>query len=41
MDEVDEALDSIGYTREDLEYMDEDERAEALEEAGLDPEDWG
>ncbi len=40
MDEIDEALDSIGYTREDLEFMDEDERAEILEDAGLDPDDW-
>jgi hypothetical protein len=39
-DEIDEALDSIGYTREDLEFMDEDERAEVLEDAGLDPDDW-
>ncbi len=40
MDEVDDALDSIGYSREDLEFMDDDERAEILEEAGLDPDDW-
>ena len=40
MDEIDDALDSIGYTRDDLEFMDEDERAEILEEAGLDPDDW-
>ena len=40
MDELDEALEYIGYTREDLEYMDDEERAEVLEEAGLDPDDW-
>ena len=31
-EEIDDALDSIGYTRDDLEFMDEDERAEILEE---------
>ena len=39
-DEIDDALDSIGYIRDDLEFMDDDERAEILEEAGLDPDDW-
>ena len=40
LDEVDEALSSVGLDRFDLEMMDEDERAEALEDAGLDPEDF-
>ena len=30
----------LGYTRDDLEFMDEEERAEILEDAGLDPDDW-
>lgn len=39
-DEVEEALASVGLDRYDLEDMDEEERREALEEAGLDPDDW-
>lgn len=33
-------LESAGLFREDLEFMDEDERREVLEEAGLDPEEF-
>ena len=33
-------LESAGLFREDLEVMDEDERREVLEEAGLDPEEF-
>ena len=33
------AFDNIGYTREDQEFMDEDERAEILEKAGIGPDD--
>ena len=40
IDEVDEALSSVGLDRFDLEMMDDDERAEALEDAGLDPDDF-
>lgn len=37
---MDEALSSVGLDRFDLEMMDDDERAEALEDAGLDPDDF-
>ena len=30
-----------GYSRDDLEFMDADERAEILEEAGYEPDDFG
>lgn len=33
-------LSLAGLDATDLEYMDEDERREALEEAGLDPDDY-
>ena len=33
-------LESAGLFREDLEFMDEDERREVLEEAGLDPDEF-
>ena len=38
-DVVDE-LDIYGLDRDDLELMDEDERREALEDSGLDPDDF-
>ena len=40
LDEWEDALEIAGYTREDLDYMDEDERREVLEEAGFDPDDY-
>ena len=33
-------LELAGLDADDLEYMDEDERREVLEEAGLDPDDY-
>ena len=30
----------VGLDRTELEYMDEDERREAIEDAGLDPDDY-
>lgn len=39
-DVVEDALASVGLDRYDLEDMDEEERREALEEAGFDPDDW-
>ena len=42
-DEDDDVLDEIemaGLDRDELEFMDEDERREALEDAGLDPDDY-
>ena len=30
-----------GYSRDDLEFMDAEERAEILEEAGYEPDDFG
>ena len=39
-DDVDLDLDLAGLDRFDLEMMDEDERHEALEDAGLDPGDY-
>lgn len=33
-------LDMYGIDRDELEFMDEDERREVLEEAGLDPDDY-
>lgn len=33
-------LELAGLDAEDLEFMDEDERREALEDAGLDPDDY-
>lgn len=38
-DWVDE-LETAGLDLDELEYMDEDERREALEDAGLDPDDY-
>ena len=39
-DDDDLDLDLAGFDRFDLEMMDEDERREALEDAGLDPGDY-
>ncbi len=39
-DDDDSELEEAGLSREELELMDEDERIEALEDAGLDPDDW-
>lgn len=39
-EEEDDELDSVGLGRDELEWMDEDERREALEDAGLDPDDF-
>ena len=38
-DELDE-ISAAGLDYDDLEFMDEDERNDLLEEAGLDPEDY-
>ena len=41
-DEEDSELDLMtGYSRDDLEFMDAEERAEILEEAGYEPDDFG
>ncbi len=40
VDEIDDALAGIGLDIVDLELMDEEERIEALEDAGLDPYDF-
>ncbi len=39
-DDLDEELESVGLDRFELEMMDEDERRETLEDAGLDPDDY-
>ena len=39
-DDLDDELDMAGLDRLELEFMDEDERREALEDAGLDPDDF-
>ncbi|MCR5267667.1 MAG: hypothetical protein K6E16_04050 [Lachnospiraceae bacterium] len=39
-DEIDE-LESYGIDRDEFDTMDDDEKREALEEAGLDPDDFG
>ena len=36
----DDELELAGLDREELEFMDEDERRETLEDAGLDPDDF-
>ena len=36
----DDDLDSCGLDRDDLEMMDEEERRIALEDVGLDPDDY-
>ena len=39
-DDEDDDLEAAGLDRFDLEMMDEDERREAMEDAGLDPDDY-
>ncbi len=39
-DDVDDELEMAGLDRDELEFMDADERREALEDAGLDPDDF-
>ena len=40
-DEEDDEFElETGYSREDLELMDDDEREEVLKDAGIDPDDW-
>lgn len=39
-DDTDDELEMAGLDRFELELMDEDERCEALEDAGLDPDDF-
>ena len=39
-DDLDDELEMAGLDRLELELMDEDERREALEDAGLDPDDF-
>lgn len=39
-DSLDFELSLAGLGRDELEMMDDDERAEALEDAGIDPDDW-
>ena len=40
-DDDEELLGLTGYTHDDLELMDAEERAEILEEAGYEPDDFG
>ena len=40
LDDEDDDLEAAGLDRFDLEMMDEDERREAMEDAGLDPDDY-
>ena len=40
LDDLDDELEMAGLDRFDLELMDEDERREVLEDAGLDPDDY-
>lgn len=39
-EDFDDELEMAGLDRDELEFMDEDERREALEDAGLDPDDY-
>ncbi len=39
-DDEDDELEEVGLDRFDLDLMDVDERREALEDAGLDPDDY-
>ena len=39
-EDFDDELEMAGVDRDELEFMDEDERREALEDAGLDPDDY-
>ena len=38
--DFDDELEMAGLDRDELEFMDEDERREVLEDAGLDPDDF-
>ena len=38
--DFEDKLEMAGLDRDELEFMDEDERREALEDAGLDPDDF-
>ena len=40
VDELEDELSLAGLDATELEYMDADERREALEDAGLDPDDY-
>lgn len=37
---LEDEIEAVGLDRDDLEMMDEDERREVMEEAGLDPDDY-
>ena len=39
-DLLDDELELAGLSRDELALMDDEERAEALEEADIDPDDW-
>ena len=39
-DEIDDELEMVGLSRDDLEMMDQEERREALEDAGFDVDDF-
>ena len=39
-EDLDDDIELAGLSREELEWMDEDERREALDDAGLDPDDY-
>lgn len=39
-DEIDDELEMAGLSRDDLEMMDQEERREALEDAGFDADDF-
>ena len=39
-DDFDDELEMTGLDRDEWEFMDEDERREALEDAGLDPDNF-
>lgn len=39
-EDLDDDIELAGLSHDELEWMDEDERREALEDAGLDPDDY-
>ena len=39
-DDLDDDIEMAGLDRDELEYMDADERRSAIEDAGLDPDDF-
>ena len=39
-DDLETELEEAGLDIDDLDMMDDEERAQALEDAGLDPDDW-